>query len=75
MMSNLRITEVFCKKTQDWIEIPFEHLKKGDKFRMFESTGEPVLDKDKNNIFYANSYPYLTEDGVYGILIKQGSSK
>jgi len=42
---------------------------------MFESTGEPVLDKDKNNIYYANSYPYLTEDGVYGISIKQGSIK
>lgn len=69
-MSDLRITEVFCKKTQDWIEIPFKHLKKGDKFRMFEPTGEPVLDGDKNNIFYANSDPYISEEGEYGISIK-----
>lgn len=69
-MSDVRRTEILTK-TQQWKEIPFEQLRKGDTFRMFEPTGEPVLDENKNNIFYANSDPYLTEEGVYGVSIKE----
>lgn len=68
-MSDVRRTEILTK-TQQWKSIPFEQLRKGDTFRMFEPTGEPVLDKSKNNIFIAHSDPYLTKEGVYGISIK-----
>lgn len=68
-MSDVRRTEILTR-TQKWKSISFEQLRKGDVFRMFEPTGEPVLDGNKNNIFYANSDPYLTEEGIYAISIK-----
>lgn len=71
-MNKTRKVEVFSEKGQKWIEIPFEILRRGDKFRMFEDTGEPVMDGNKNHIFIATSDPYLTEEGVYGIKIKVG---
>ena len=46
-MSDLRKVEVLSNRDQQWKEIPFEQLRKGDTFRMFESTGEPVLDENK----------------------------
>jgi hypothetical protein len=46
-MENLRKIE---KKVNDkWVEIPFTELKNGDTFRMFESTGEPVVDPNHGN--------------------------
>lgn len=37
-----RIVQVLRKNK--WVTIPFNELKKGDTFRMFESNGEPVID-------------------------------
>lgn len=64
-MKDLRKIEVL--KNNKWQEINFEHLHKGDIFRMFESTGEPVVDNKGNRHFKAVSEPYMTPDGVLGI--------
>lgn len=50
-----------------WKEISFTELNKGDNFRMFESTGETVTDKNGNTIFYSTSEPYKTIDGIWSI--------
>lgn len=52
-----------------WHDIEFKELKNGDIFRMFESTGGPVLDKNGNWEFVANCDAYLNEDGIWTIEI------
>lgn len=50
-----------------WKEISFMELNKGDNFRMFESNGDPVIDKNGNTIFYSTSEPYKNNDSVWSI--------
>jgi hypothetical protein len=57
---NQRKIEV--NRNGDWIPITFENLHKGDLFRMFESTGEPVIDDKGNTDFIAISEPYLSNN-------------
>ncbi|AYP68343.1 hypothetical protein PQE75_gp136 [Bacillus phage vB_BcoS-136] len=64
-MDNLRKVEV--RRDKEWVGIHFSELKKGDNFRMFEPTGEEVVDKKGNTIFYAESEVYKTDDGVWCI--------
>ncbi|WP_144509846.1 hypothetical protein [Bacillus sp. FJAT-22090] len=63
-MDNRR-TEVYING--EWKEINFQELKKGDNFRMFESTGEEVLDLSGSTVFHATSDSYLNEDKVWQI--------
>ena len=44
-----------------WLKIPFEQLKEGDVFRMFESSGEPVVGMDGGVIFEALENPSKLE--------------
>lgn len=53
-----------------WLKIPFEQLKQGDVFRMFESSGEPVVGMDGGVIFEALENPNKLE-GVEAIKIKE----
>lgn len=46
-------------KNNKWIDIEFKNLKSGDKFRIFESDGSIVKDKNDNIEFVAISEPYL----------------
>ena len=39
-----------------------DKLNRGDTFRMFEPTGEPVKDKQGNTIFLALSNPYWSDN-------------
>lgn len=52
-----------------WHDIEFKELKNGDIFRMFEPTGEPVLDKNGNWEFVANCDAYLNKNGIWTIEI------
>ena len=46
--------------------MPFRELKKGDKFRLYESdTGEMVYDNKQNSLFTADSDAYLNEDKIF----------
>jgi len=57
-MDELRIVQSF--KNGKWINIVFEDIKKGDIYRMFEPTGEPVIYEGKQTL-YALSDMYLHE--------------
>ncbi len=66
-MLDLRKIEVL--KDLKWQEVQFYELREGDIFRMFESTGESVLNTDGQTIFYASTNPFGA-DGVWSIDIK-----
>lgn len=52
----------------NWIQGEFRELKIGDKFKLFECTGEPV---NNGEIFEAISIPYIEDlRGVYKIKVK-----
>ena len=69
-MSDFRSVEILVDG--EWLPIEFKNIKKGDTFRLFESTGEPALGEDGGTEFIAASNPYITKDGVDGIDIKGG---
>lgn len=53
-----------------WTDIAFEHLRPGDIYRMFESTGEPVVDNDENKsttVFKVIGEVFKLPNGVWGI--------
>lgn len=54
-MSQLRKTEIF--KDDRWQIEVFKELKRGDTFRMFEPTGEPVKDGEHTDfVALSNAY-------------------
>lgn len=53
-------------KDNKWIEVPFEELKVGDIYEMFESTGEPVLNDDGSSLSIVIKAPYI-QNGVLTI--------
>lgn len=69
-MNDFRSAEILIN--DEWLPIEFKNIKKGDTFRLFESTGEPVLSKDGDTEFIAISNPYIAKGGVDGIDIKGG---
>lgn len=66
-MKDLRKVEVLINN--EWVERDFAELRKGVKFRMFESTGEPVVDNEGRTEWTAISDPFKTESGVWAIKI------
>jgi hypothetical protein len=67
-MEDMRKVEVL--KNGKWQSIEFKDICKGDIFRLFESTGEPVIDNNGKTEFVAKSEPYITSDGVLGVDIE-----
>ncbi|KFZ26569.1 MAG: hypothetical protein KQ78_01205 [Candidatus Izimaplasma bacterium HR2] len=65
--SDVRKTEIL-QEYNNWLEIKFENLKKGDVFRLHEKTGELIYDKLGNSQFTAISDVYTDgQSGIYGI--------
>lgn len=62
---DIRTVEV--NRNGTWKEISFMELNKGDNFRMFESNGDIVLDREGNTVFYSTSEPYKNEEGIWSI--------
>jgi hypothetical protein len=53
-----------------WTDIAFEDLRPGDIFRLFESTGEPVVDKEDGkatDTFKAIGEPFLNANNVWEV--------
>lgn len=61
------IRTIQVNRNGTWKEISFMELNKGDNFRMFESTGEEVLDAKGNAILYSTSEPYKNKDNTWQI--------
>jgi hypothetical protein len=59
--------KVLVNRAGEWTEISFSELNKGDNFRMFESSGEEVIGKNNEVIFYSMSEPYKNENGIWKI--------
>ena len=66
-MKDLRKVEVLINN--EWVERDFAELRKGVKFKMFEPTGEPVVDNEGETEWIAISDPFKTESGVWAIEI------
>lgn len=66
---DLRRTEVLVDN--NWVSREFRDLKLNDIFRMFESTGEPVIDDEGYTEFIALSDSVATsESEVYEIAVQ-----
>ncbi len=66
-----------CRKIEmlipeQWVEVSLKSIKKGMTFRMFESTGEPVLGEKGSTIFIATNDCEITEDGIPFVSIEEG---
>lgn len=46
-----------------WVEIPFEDLKPGDKFKLYEEDGALVKAADGNSVFVCESFPFKHDSG------------
>lgn len=64
-MENLRIVQ--RKNGELWENIYFQHLKKGDIFRMFEPTGDPVIGNKNDTEFVADSDVYKNTNDIWQI--------
>jgi hypothetical protein len=65
IIMDMRTVEV--NRNGIWKAIDFKKLNKGDNFKMFEPTGEPVIDNNNNTVFYSTSEPYKNENGIWQI--------
>ena len=60
---NKRVCRVL--KSHDWIEIDFKDLKENDIFRLYEPSGEKVMDEGGKYQFVALCAAYQNEDGIW----------
>lgn len=72
-MEDLRRVEIL--RNGQWQEVDFGFIKAGDIFRMFEATGEPVVDNNGNRLFIAISNPYKTKEGLWVVKIELKEEK
>ena len=53
-----------------WSDLPFEDLRPGDIYRMFEEDGAPVIDKEDNRsttVFKILGEPFQLPNGIWGV--------
>jgi len=55
-----RIVERF--EDDQWVQVPFQHLKKGDAFRIFQDGIRYADPATGNNVWIASSHPYEGKD-------------
>lgn len=71
-MQSKRIIQVF--KNNEWVNIEFKNLRKGDKFKVFNDNNETIIDNKGNTEWIALSNPKLNKDKMLFINI-QGVQK
>ena len=62
----LRTVERRCGE-DNWEPVEFMELTIGDVFRMYENTGEPVMDQKGRKEWIAAGKPYINKDGIPAI--------
>jgi hypothetical protein len=73
-LEELRKVEVL--EDGNWVEIQFEYLKVGDKFRMFESTEEEVIGLYGTTEWVVSRGPYrLSADSVWTVDVNYEEEK
>jgi len=68
MTEPLRRVERWDAATQAWVVVPLQALHNGDRFRLWEATGERVVDKDGSDTFMVEGEPYERPWGETGEL-------
>jgi hypothetical protein len=64
-MADMRKTQRWDNFENIWLDCPMMELQNGDRFRMFEPTGEPVIDnRDGTTEWIVIGKPSLTETGI-----------
>lgn len=58
----IKLRKVEIKDNDEWKEISFSELKKGDTFKMFESDGTPVKDLYNRTEFLATTNAYMSDE-------------
>lgn len=66
MTIEMRKAEILVN--DEWIEVPFLKIKEGDIYRLFEATGEQVLDSDANGVFIAECDAYIDDSTGIGVV-------
>lgn len=66
----LRTVEALSEKQNVWTETKMKDLKPGMIFKMYEPDGTPTIDKDGCSVWMAESDPYVTGNGIWGIKCK-----
>lgn len=72
-MNELRVVEVYT--VNGWQEVEMSDLRVGDRFRMFEPNGDPVVNRnDGTSEWVVQTPPRVGEYGVYEVNIYEGIS-
>jgi hypothetical protein len=59
----MEMRAVHARRKGNWVRIEgLNYLRRGEVFRMFEPSGEEVVDKNGNKVFYAISEPYWSNE-------------
>lgn len=58
-------------RDEEWEDILFSQIKVGDTFRLFESTGEPVIGNKNDTEFIATSATYINNSNTYEVKINE----
>lgn len=67
MSREIEIMRVEVNTDHGWIERPFEQIKKGDVFRMFEPDGKPVVNACGHTEYKAETNAFNNAEGVPSI--------
>jgi len=62
--------KIYKLHKNDFAECEMKEIKAGDKFKMNESTGEPVKDKYGEVVFTATSDAYRVSSKIYKVDIE-----
>jgi hypothetical protein len=65
-----RFRRVLIEKDNNWIEVEFKELQIGNKFKMFEPTGEPVIGLKDNTEWIVMTEPVELGDGNWQVDIE-----
>jgi len=65
-MRKIQLFNIHSCEGDEWVDITFKDVKKGDTVRIFENDWEtPIVGKNGGTIFIATSNAYKSEMGIY----------
>lgn len=67
-MGDERYVEIY--NCGEWVKASFEELKIGDRFRLYESTGELVIGENGQIEWFCTSKPYLNINNILTVNVE-----
>lgn len=68
-MKDERIIQIYYNDT--WMQTDFDKLKEGDKFRLFDKSGDKIIDRKGRSEFIASSSPFINQYGDLVVSVYQ----